>query len=123
MIKVVFQIQVARGALVSVSACLDSVLGEAAILDTAVDEADFKFVFRIHKASESDTPIATRARPSDCFIAVAVAVAVAVTTGMWGSVKRQRMLKRMGRLHQQAGTVRDGKGVELTGCPTTSRAV
>ena len=68
MIKVVFQIQVARGALVCVSACLDSGLDEAAIRETVAEEPEADFL-RIHRELERDAPMATRASGSDGFIA------------------------------------------------------
>lgn len=62
-----FQIHVARGALVCVLFCTDAGLDEVvATRDTAVLEAD---VLRVHRQLESDAPMATRASESDSFIA------------------------------------------------------
>lgn len=66
--KVVFQIQVARGALVCVSACLDWALDKAVTRDTAVEEPE-EDDLRIHKQLESDGPMAARTSGSENFIA------------------------------------------------------
>jgi hypothetical protein len=72
--KVVFQIQVARGALVCVSACLDSGVDGAATGDAAVVEELEADVLRMHRDLESDGPMATRASGSESFIAGKVEV-------------------------------------------------
>lgn len=94
---VVFQIHVARGALVCVSACLDSVPDEVTSRDAAVEEADD---LRMHRQLESDAPMAKRASESDSFIARRRRAQVRSKVG----VKKERIAqKELGRLHQRQG--------------------